>query len=354
MTDMSHRDASTDRLLRRHLTPAAEPATTDACLDGDTAGAWIAGRLGGVSLDAARAHVADCARCQALMATLARIEGQSAAVHGSDAPVRWWRWLVPVGVVAAMLAVVFLRPHEPPRAAPAVVQERAAEKQERDIPVLRPVPPATDEKKGAREERRFTEAQPRQAATAPPAAAAPPPASASAASAAPPPAPRTSALDKAQAAGASADAAPSRNLGALQGAAAANEMKDALRVDIVSPNGATRWRLTGASVEKSTDGGSTWTTIAVGVDARWTAGAAASATTFWLVARQGVVARTIDGRTFERVAFPETTDLSAIQATDAETATITTADGRSFRTTDGGKTWVLRLLQETPAAPFKD
>jgi len=54
------------------------------------------------------------------------------------------------------------------------------------------------------------------------------------------------------------------------------------------------------------------------------------------------------------VAFPATTDLSAVQATSAEIAIVTTADGRSFGTTDGGVTWVQRLVQETPAVPFKD
>jgi photosystem II stability/assembly factor-like uncharacterized protein len=90
------------------------------------------------------------------------------------------------------------------------------------------------------------------------------------------------------------------------------------------------------------------------MDGTWTAGAAPSSTTLWLVGRKGLVERTIDGRTFQRVTFPETTDLSAVQATSADTATITTADGRSFGTTDGGKSWVQRLLQETPAGSFKD
>jgi photosystem II stability/assembly factor-like uncharacterized protein len=155
---------------------------------------------------------------------------------------------------------------------------------------------------------------------------------------------------------AGADAAGSqRSLNPLQRAASqANELADAFRVDVASPDGTTRWRISSRTVEKSTDGGATWTTALTVMDGRWTAGAAPSATALWLVGRQGLVERTTDGRTFARVAFPETTDLSAVQATSAETATITTADGRSFGTTDGGKTWVQRLLQETPAAPFKD
>jgi hypothetical protein len=32
--------------------------------------------------------------------------------------------------------------------------------------------------------------------------------------------------------------------------------------------------------------------------------------------------------------------LAAVQASDASTATVTAVDGRSFRTSDGGATWV--------------
>ena len=38
--------------------------------------------------------------------------------------------------------------------------------------------------------------------------------------------------------------------------------------------------------------------------------------------------------------FPEITDLSAVRATDARAASVTTADGRTFGTTDGGSTWI--------------
>jgi photosystem II stability/assembly factor-like uncharacterized protein len=48
---------------------------------------------------------------------------------------------------------------------------------------------------------------------------------------------------------------------------------------------------------------------------------------------------TTDGRSWRRVPFPEAADLAAVQAANAQAATITTADGRTFRTTDGGLTW---------------
>jgi hypothetical protein len=34
------------------------------------------------------------------------------------------------------------------------------------------------------------------------------------------------------------------------------------------------------------------------------------------------------------------TDLSGVQSSDARSATVSTADGRSFRTSDGGMTWI--------------
>jgi hypothetical protein len=43
---------------------------------------------------------------------------------------------------------------------------------------------------------------------------------------------------------------------------------------------------------------------------------------------------------WRRVGFPEPIDLTAVRATDARTATVTTVDGRSFATTDGGGTWI--------------
>ena len=45
------------------------------------------------------------------------------------------------------------------------------------------------------------------------------------------------------------------------------------------------------------------------------------------------------GATFTRVDLAEPLDLASVTATDARTATVTTAGGRRFRTDDGGRTW---------------
>jgi len=59
----------------------------------------------------------------------------------------------------------------------------------------------------------------------------------------------------------------------------------------------------------------------------------------WVVGRSGTVLRSTDHQTWQRVNIPQAVDLSAITATDARTATVMTADGRTFSTSDGGMTW---------------
>ena len=43
----------------------------DACLDAETLGAWTDGGLDPAAMAAAEAHVSNCARCQALVGTMA-------------------------------------------------------------------------------------------------------------------------------------------------------------------------------------------------------------------------------------------------------------------------------------------
>jgi hypothetical protein len=109
---------------------------------------------------------------------------------------------------------------------------------------------------------------------------------------------------------------------------------------IVSSDSSTLWRVAAAgSVLRSTDGGTTWETQSTGVMATLTAGASPSSAVCWLVGEAGVVLITVDGRSWQRLAFPETIDLVSVRATDDRTATVTAADGRSFVTNDRGQTW---------------
>jgi hypothetical protein len=111
-------------------------------------------------------------------------------------------------------------------------------------------------------------------------------------------------------------------------------------VVVVSSNPSTRFRLLpDGAVQRSADAGSTWRTEPTGATDRLTAGASPSPSVCWLVGSAGTVLLSTDGRSWRRVAFPEAVDLRSVTATDQETATVTTADGRVFVTTDGGRTW---------------
>src|SRR6266566_9044988 len=96
---------SIDHILREmlHARAAATPPT--ACLDAESAAAFVDDTLSAHERAGAEAHVADCARCQALLAALATM---------TPAPVgrAWWRrpaiaWLAPLAV-AATAVIVFV------------------------------------------------------------------------------------------------------------------------------------------------------------------------------------------------------------------------------------------------------
>jgi hypothetical protein len=353
MTDAPRRDESTDALLRRVLSPGQEPETTDACLDGEIAAAWLDGRIHGAVLEHARTHVADCARCQALMATLVKAESglaQPAAVAEpkivETTPRRtWWMWVVPVAAAAAVIVIAVALPRRPgpvataPAPAPASEPPKMADAKNAAVET----PPVEEKKAEAPKvdakdvnqtaklgtKKRQQDAQVRPAPA--PAGAAARSANEVAAAAPPPPTQPTPSPMAA------------RDEGRLREIVQAPPLR---RDEIGSPDPMIRWRLRRRTVEKSIDGGKSWAAVPTGIDAEWTAGAAPSPTAFWIVGRGGMVARSIDGRAFERIPFPELTDLSGVQATDAQNATISSADGHTFTTTDGGRSWARRNLQE--------
>src|SRR6188474_2969365 len=101
------RDAAIDRLLAGRATrsPGDTPDPADACLDADTLAAWADGALDAGALATAEAHAADCARCQAMLAAMAR----TAPLAPARAVAPWWkpafRWLVPLTAAAAAVLV---------------------------------------------------------------------------------------------------------------------------------------------------------------------------------------------------------------------------------------------------------
>ena len=338
MTNDTHdRDATVDRLLAGAMPRGSEEATA-ACLDADTLAAWADNALNARELAAAEAHAADCARCQAMLAAMAKTA--PAAPAAAAAP--WWmpslRWLVPLTAAAAAVLVWTIVPL---RDGPANVRQVSQSAESIAQPPSQPpsLAPATDavastpavSERTRREQQtpaelKDVETDKKNAASAD--------------------------LSRRRAEGAKADARLEKMQAAAEvGAASATAAPasapaaktfsfGAPETVIVSSNPASRWRiLPGGAVQRSSDGGATWQTQSTGVTETLSRGSSPSPSVCWLVGPKGIVLRSTDGRSWTRVPFPEVVELSAIHATDDQTATVTTADGRQFVTDDGGRTW---------------
>ena len=117
-------------------------------------------------------------------------------------------------------------------------------------------------------------------------------------------------------------------------------------VEIISTDRSIRWRIQGVTVERTTDGGATWTRQ-TSATAPLTAGAAPSADICWIVGRSGIVLRTIDGgASWQAIAGPDRADLTQVAATGPSTATVTTSDARRFTTDNAGASWRPGGLQD--------
>jgi hypothetical protein len=331
------------RLLRETLQEQPTQASSSVCLDAETMAAWLDGTLSRRERAIAESHASICPRCQATLAAISKTAGPSVTR-------KWWqtqtvRWLVPIAVTSAAALVLWVktpsqrRPFEVPRAeqfgasvdTPASAAQTSA------------APPATESAPRPRAARGPNQ---REASKDAKALAAREDANLKAPAAAP-----ALERDAAPAASASAPAPLRADVPAAAGSAReesafapARQAAKALAapLGIVSPDRNIRWQiLPGGGVERSIDGGASWQMQLTGAAVTLTGGAAPTPTICWLVGPGGIVVVSTDGRTWQRVAFPESVDLVAIRASDGTNATVTASDGRTFTTTDGGRTWRL-------------
>ncbi len=318
-------------------------------LDAETVAAWIDGGLDTASLAAAEAHAANCERCQALLATVTRTLPANAvpeARHEASGTGWLWKWLAPVTAAAAAVTIWMVVPQEPMRRPATTAVEQEAPPAPTAPPPTKPMaPPAAiaaappkPAAPSAREER-FADAR-RDAGKSLEAKAERPEAQAGGADlgalrerqekaavsvTAAPPAPAERARDV---------AAPAAAVGAVSAL-----RKQAAPLEFVSPDPAYRWRVIPGAAEYSQDGGRTWIPVAVAAGGSLTAGSSPAPRVCWMVGRRGLVLLSVDGTTFTRLPFPETADLVAVTAFDALRAIVTAADGRTFETSDNGRTW---------------
>ena len=107
-----------------------------------------------------------------------------------------------------------------------------------------------------------------------------------------------------------------------------------------TPDKRVLWRIGNAGfIERSEDSGLTWNGTLPKQNAHYTAGSAPSAKVCWLAGNDGIILLTQDAANWQTIPPPVQTNFVAIAARDAWTATVTTADGRKFTTTNQGESW---------------
>jgi hypothetical protein len=106
-----------------------------------------------------------------------------------------------------------------------------------------------------------------------------------------------------------------------------------------SPDPTVKWRVAGTRVERTIDGGNTWITDRAPSVSGVRSGVSPSRDVCLLVGDAGLVVRRETSGSWTVVTPPVAATLIAIAAPSASDALVTAADGRRFRTTDGGNTW---------------
>ncbi len=283
MGNEREQDTWLGNMLRRSPAPASE-----GCLDAETLAAWADGGLGTKAAAAVELHTSNCSRCMAVLAAMERTAPAPLVTHAWT-PARLFRWAAPLAAAATAVAIWVAVPERPIAPVESTVSQ--------DLKVPVPVPgsgsvpgstieprplnqnpaprtgnPEPQEKPQFRDELRRERAP-----SAPVAPEGPPPA------AAPAPAPRSM---------------TSMNLTATS-------------AESISPsNPLMRWRVVQpVSVERSRDGGKTWTTITLPAP-----------------------------------------NIVSVRGVDSDRAVATTSDNAQFYTANGGQSWT--RVQENSAAPF--
>lgn len=318
-----NRDRIIEGALKHELRDAGP--LSDNCVDAEVLAAWQDGGLDQTTVARVEAHVSTCARCQAMLATSLRGQSGHQAIGPSEAvgPDRlaFWKWLTPLAAGAAAVTIwmvipeqreVALAPPAAPAASPAASASARPESDElRRDPAL-PAPPASPARKDTaapKEEKARAESAIAETVTVE-----------SSSPVVPAPAPAAEAQT------------------AVAGLRARAQFA-AAPFEIVSPDAKQRWRISPAGIERSVDIGGTWSLVRAAAGEVLVAGASPSPGVCWLIGNNGVVLLTTNGTVFTRVDIPTGDDLRSITATDARSATVVNASGRSFTTVDGGLTW---------------
>jgi len=386
------RDRAIDRALRESLgarVTASRETLAGEHIDGERLAAWTEGALRPDEAAIIERHLADCGQCQQLLVVFARTSPPPIATE----PLwRRWRlqWLVPIATAATAVAIWVAAPRQQqaPRAVPSATATQAGEREtdpnSTAATTAAPSQPATpsaslgETREKALSQSRFSDTDPlakketlerreqpadrvsalAQAPASPVPAAPPPPPGAAISRNADQAAsaktareadekPRgnqavdtlTEAVQTAKPSAPSASAAGAIARAGRADVRAFSSRQTAAAIEIASPNASTRWLLEGRQVLHSANAGAAWQVATLPMTDVLTAGMSPAPSICWIVGRAGTVIVTSDGLRFTRLPFPEPIDLVSVTATDDRRATVTSADGRTFRTQDQGANW---------------
>jgi photosystem II stability/assembly factor-like uncharacterized protein len=107
-----------------------------------------------------------------------------------------------------------------------------------------------------------------------------------------------------------------------------------------SPDPRVLWRKQEKGILESDNGGATWRPVDLPVaNARVVAIAAPSAQVCWLVGRDSLILVTTDRAHWQSIVPPVQADFVEVVAENESSATVASAEGLRFQTTDGGKHW---------------
>jgi hypothetical protein len=355
MKDAGRNSDPLDAILRRAMRerPAAE---TPECADPESIAAYWDKSLAGPDRERLEVHLADCMRCQMLLAAIARAD-QQASDAGAAAQVPWYRgWRIAIPALAAVAAVAVFVAMRRPASEDSQPEVVAMAKPQAPLmaapmtapapPVLPPVPPASpasapvapasnelamNETKRAAEPR----AQTMGALST----------HKMARSAAAPNAPAGSAVPAAGAAISGGIGGVSANTAGTAGVASTSESYTAAgnpaegTVAISPADQSVTWFVGKNGLVHRRDADGSTHIQQSGVTTDLVAGAAPSAAVCWVVGRSGTIIRTTDGEHWLLVIAPTPENLTGVTAGSAKDATITTAGGRRFATSDGGASW---------------
>ena len=358
MTVPTHqaRDPHADPLVAA-VARAADAVSAAGCPEAEVLALYAERELTSDERRPVEAHVADCGRCQALVAAFVRSapEANASAEVGRLAAVPWWagwRLMLPLASAAAVLAVaVWVGRGPADQAALSSQSERSAEAGPTAVPEV----PAPSVAAGARALQDATAMAANALALKEPVAenvvagrmqqAAPQDIGAATAVKSKTDAESKNTVDDKRIDALAADETREalakaeadrpdldrQRIGAAEGAAARPAAAAALATPAAAP---------AAAAAKQTDAPARAEKPDNFVERRSNEPATSNVPTFGWRVRNGIVERSVDqGKTWARTAAPTTERLATISASDARTAVVTTEAGVRFATADGGATW---------------